>query len=76
LDDLSDGVRSMPTSVKPRRGSKRGVRRRPERTGAPEPRGETLPAAGGEPDIERDLDEALKGTFPASDPVALPLRAY
>jgi len=28
-----------------------------------------------DPHIERSLDEALEGTFPASDPVAFPLRS-
>ncbi|HXQ11260.1 MAG TPA: hypothetical protein VN805_09740 [Caulobacteraceae bacterium] len=70
----------MPTRAKAGSGgAKPDVRHRPERAGAPQRHRRdgraARPTGGGEPDIERSLDEALKGTFPASDPVALPLRA-
>jgi|HubBroStandDraft_1064217.scaffolds.fasta_scaffold1665456_1 hypothetical protein len=69
----------MPTRVKASRGSgKPAVRPGPRRQAAPQGhRGDNraaLAEAGDEKDIERNLDEALEGTFPASDPVALAFR--
>jgi hypothetical protein len=69
----------MPTRVKASRGSgKPAVRPGQRRQAAPQGhRRDDRPAlakGGDETDIERNLDEALEGTFPASDPVALAFR--
>jgi hypothetical protein len=61
-----------------REGGRPEDRQRARRSGAPRNRPSprsAAPTVDREPDIERQLDEALEGTFPASDPVALPLRA-